>query len=587
MRLRLLTLIGLVTSTAMLSAGAAYAYWSGSVTGTPQANATAATLNAPTVSASASGSTVTLLLGAATGIPATAISYTLTSGSGGNGTGGNCASTYTSATLPSSCNYTGVASGTYTYTLTADVGSSWNQIATSSATVGSQCGSTAYTLGAGVTVNFAMTGGGGGNGGADSGGAAGGAGGGGATMTGTLHNTSASAVNLTLNVGCAGANGANGTTNAGGNGGTASGSPYASGGSGGNGSANGGGGGGGGGAGGGTSSITISSGSPLAIAGGGGGGGGGGNTTNTGAAGGTSTSRSDTSTAATGGTGTNGSQDGGGSGGGGGGVNTPVNGGGAPGNNKGGKAGSAGLSYPLTNATISGVAVAVSSVAAGTNGATGGSIRLYSPLALRGIGGTGAAWQNSSSVQAVPYPAGTTNGDLLFLVVMNDSNTATNTPSGWTEIADQGQTGFRFTVWTKLDGGETSVTVTPPGTSTMAAAVYGYDRPNGYPPNPASAATVQQGTAAAASTMIPSANVTTTQPYSTVISFAAVSKNNALSLTSAQNFSKERSDNFGAPQAEIGIADQVVVSAGAVTSPTWSQGATNLGVWDWATVAYN
>ena len=491
-----------------------------------------------------------------------------------NASGGGCtistyptgvAFTYTSGTTATITSTSGSPAGTYIFCLTASNGISPNATQTFTLTIGAatSCPTTTYTLAGNTTVDYVLLGGGGGTSGS------GGSGGAGATITGTLANTTSSPIGLTLNPGCAGGNGGTGNAGAGG---TPAGSPYASGGSGGAGHGNGH----GGGAGGGSSSIQItSSGALLALAGGGGGGGGS-------ASGGTAITTTSTNTSQTGKNGTSAGSNDSGGGGGGGGAGTSQAGGGAV--NTGGNGG---LSFPNATTTVGGVTVTVGTPTAGSNGGANGSANIYSPLLYRGYGGSGAAWAGTSQTQSVPYPTGTKANDLLFLVIANDSNTATPTPGGWTQIADQGQTGFRYTVWTKLAGAETSVSVTPSTASTMGAVVFGYYRPDGYPPNPAAAATVQQGISSASATMTPSTNVTTTQGYATTISFVGINQNHFLSLSSAQGFTEEFDGDFGAPLAQVGVADQVIPSVGSVTSPTWSQSGSPNPVWAWVTVAYN
>jgi hypothetical protein len=226
--------------------------------------------------------------------------------------------------------------------------------------------------------------------------------------------------------------------------------------------------------------------------------------------------------------------------------------------------------------------------AASSNGASGYAVfglGTSSPL-VYAARGTATTWTASSSAQSVSYPSGTNTDDLLFLVLENTANATPPTVSGWTKIADQGQTNFRFTLWWKLAAGETSVSVTPTGSSTMTAWVVDVTRTSGYPPNPAVAtATVQQGGAAASATFTPSPNVTTNQAFATVISFAAVKAANTLSLSTPQGFTLQNQTNSGG--VALGVAIQFVpTSGGTDTSPTWSQSGT-AAVWAWATVAFD
>jgi hypothetical protein len=117
----LLTVLALFASS--VSAWALYS----SSTFSATANGTAGVLPTPTISGTGLLTTVTLTLGS-TGGTLQPLSYTLSvSPLGGIGTGGTCQSTYTPAsTLPSTCTYTGVLPGLFTYTLTA-VYNSWSK----------------------------------------------------------------------------------------------------------------------------------------------------------------------------------------------------------------------------------------------------------------------------------------------------------------------------------------------------------------------------------------------------------------------------------------------------------------------------
>jgi hypothetical protein len=289
------------------------------------------------------------------------------------------------------------------------------------------------------------------------------------------------------------------------------------------------------------------------------------------------------------------------SGGGGGGGGFASGGGGGGGQTVGsvsdsgaGGGGGCGSSAGQTGFTVSGVTTGTGSGtqggggAASTNGSSGYAVfglGTSSPLVYESRG-TATTWSASSAAKSVSYPSGTQTDDLLFLVLENTANSASPTVSGWTKIADEGQTSFHFTLWWKLSAGETSVSVTPTASSTMTAWVVDINRTSGYPPNPAVATTtVQQGNAAAASTLTPSPNVTTNQAFATVISFAGIKAANTLSLSTAQGFTFQSQTNSGG--VALGIATQfVAASGGSDTSPTWSQSGT-AAVWGWATVAFD
>lgn len=225
-----------------------------------------------------------------------------------------------------------------------------------SITVTAACGNTTFSLPANTTINFTLVGGGGGAGAGNAG-----SGGPGAKLTGTLKNTTGSAVGLTINVGCVGTSGAVPA------GGTPGGAGYATGGVGGSGhdtSSDGGGGGGG------ATSVSITTGGTVLLVAGGGGGGGG--EAGTGSA---STSTSSSSTPATGAAGVSpgnsgGSAGGNGGGGGGGGAGT----GGS--NSAGATGGTGGFSYPASGFSSGGITVTVNTPTAGSNNGAVGSATL-------------------------------------------------------------------------------------------------------------------------------------------------------------------------------------------------------------------
>jgi hypothetical protein len=129
------TLVALASVAAVLSTPAA-AWALFSVNGSSAtATYTAAVLPTPTISATSVSGTVTLTL-TSTGGTVAPLSYTITaSPAGGAGTGGTCQSSYTPASsLPSNCTYTGVAAGSYAYSLTA-VYNTWTQAGTGAACV--------------------------------------------------------------------------------------------------------------------------------------------------------------------------------------------------------------------------------------------------------------------------------------------------------------------------------------------------------------------------------------------------------------------------------------------------------------------
>jgi hypothetical protein len=189
--------------------------------------------------------------------------------------------------------------------------------------------------------------------------------------------------------------------------------------------------------------------------------------------------------------------------------------------------------------------------------------------------------RTSSGSATVQYPVGTEQGDLVLLVQANQADQAITTPTGWAVVADQRMTSpqqFRFTVWSRTAGTETSVTLnTNTNASGTSLWVVRYDRPTGAPAATGAHTAVRQGQAGAVSTLTPSPDVTTTD-VSTVVSIVAIRAENPLSLQTPQGFVL-RGQSLGLGVA-LGVADQPVSSALTVPSPTWAQTGT-AGQWGW------
>lgn len=502
------------------------------------AGVSAATISPPTMfsAAATSSSMVNLSWGA----PATLTGYSL---SQSPGTLAGCTATPSSAAT--SCTATGLTAGTnYTWTLKA-VYNDWASTAVTAATVTFSTVTFSTAGGYSLTVpahdrilDFQLVGAGGGSG------ASGGAGGAGGSSTGVISiPDSATPTQLTVEVGAAGAGGsAQHSPGVGGNNGTGlliggNGAVHQSkGGGGGQGSA----------------VYVVNTSHPIVVAGGGGGGGGGDTTAAGGAGSGGATPPPDpgTSTGGSGG-GTNpgsggsavtsgslpfavsctggaagalatqgsptsgttcslsdaggngatstGTGDSGGGGGGGfaGGGGGGADGSGSHGGGAGGGAGyTGGAQVGAANYTVT---ISSLGTGSGTQGGPGSAgYATFSALGLQSVqySATGAvtAWPNSNSTQTVNYPTTpvTNQNDLLFLVAENSADNAPGgTPSGWTLLADQGQSGMRFSVWWKLAGSSDSsvnLKLNAAGTGVTAAAwVVRYVRQGGYPSNPAAA----------------------------------------------------------------------------------------------------
>jgi hypothetical protein len=209
--------------------------------------------------------------------------------------------------------------------------------------------------------------------------------------------------------------------------------------------------------------------------------------------------------------------------------------------------------------------------------------------------GTASTFTSASNNAIVNYPSGTQTNDLLFLVVDNGVQqaaafSASGNSTGWTQAAapnTNSPSQFEYQVFYHVvSTGETSVNFKI-STSGNGAAVWlvRYRQPSGAPA--LATAAVQSGTSAAAATFTPG-SVTTNAANATAISFAAIRRNNTLSLSTAQSFTFRNaiSATPGSASVAFGAADQVVVTSGSTpTSPTWSQTGT-AAQWAWITLAF-
>ncbi len=200
--------------------------------------------------------------------------------------------------------------------------------------------------------------------------------------------------------------------------------------------------------------------------------------------------------------------------------------------------------------------------------------------------GIGAPVTVTSSTKdlVIPYPAGTASGDLVLLVLVNNASQSSKIDSsGWTDIASPalGGSKMKMDAWWHTAGTETSATMqikTDSGGATAWVLTYK------NMPSPAMAG-VSSGTAASGSSLTPAA-LTTTAPNATVISLVGINAARTLSLATPQGFGLRAAvQNTGGDDRALGVADRYAASAGAVTSPTWTQGATS-SEWTWITVAF-
>jgi len=90
-------------------------------------------------------------------------------------------------------------------------------------------------------------------------------------------------------------------------------------------------------------------------------------------------------------------------------------------------------------------------------------------MAVPTIAASGAGAVSFSTDLNVPYPAGITAGDLLFVHTVISSSVGMNIPAGWTEVRNTGATDPRAQVFRKIaDGTETgNLTISTASSNTV------------------------------------------------------------------------------------------------------------------------
>jgi hypothetical protein len=212
------------------------------------------------------------------------------------------------------------------------------------------------------------------------------------------------------------------------------------------------------------------------------------------------------------------------------------------------------------------------------------SLTVISPVAYAAIGAA-QTW-TTSSAKNVTYPAGTAANDLVLLVLVNNKSTAgPSAPTGWTLLGDVSRGNVDLSVYSRLSGGETFVSLSPsPGNSGASAWVVRYIRASGYPPNPATAATaVVSSSSGGGSTTLTPTMASATVANATMISIVGEAGTSSLSLSSAHGFTRETTQS--STGISMGIGDQLLALTGIPTAPTWSSAVS--GDWGALTIAFH
>jgi hypothetical protein len=225
------------------------------------------------------------------------------------------------------------------------------------------------------------------------------------------------------------------------------------------------------------------------------------------------------------------------------------------------------------------------------------------------FGGLGAATclTNSQNNAVVNYPTGAATGDLVILVVANNTNQLADfsqggDSTGWTEVATPSGSGGPTTYppgpsnnqrlqvfWHVVVAGETSVTLrmqtNSSGVCGWVIDYKGVPSPITQNPNP----TTTFGSSTAATTLTPG-TFTTAAANSLVLNFTEVTAATvtAPTLSTANGFTRDVGTTAqpaaGQPSMGLSVGSRNVAATGAVTSPTWSNTASV--PWAYVTAAW-
>jgi hypothetical protein len=195
--------------------------------------------------------------------------------------------------------------------------------------------------------------------------------------------------------------------------------------------------------------------------------------------------------------------------------------------------------------------------------------------------GTTQTW-TMNATKSVALPAGVASSDLLVMIVVNtfDNGATTDITTatvGWTKqvfVANNiaGDNDLQLAVFTAA-GSAASPSVAINTAHGASARIVSYREGSCTPTWDTSANA--SGTAAASTSVTPT-GISTTVANSMALSIVADRASGAsLSLSSSQSFTIRYTDAPTSLLHTVGLADRLVAIAGAVTSPTWSSGATS------------
>lgn len=176
---------------------------------------------------------------------------------------------------------------------------------------------------------------------------------------------------------------------------------------------------------------------------------------------------------------------------------------------------------------------------------------------------------NSSGNSTVNYPAGTAEGDLLFLVGgQNQTGANFTTPSGWTLLSARSASGYSAELFWRIAGAETSVQLNSTGTANGGTALFVY---KGTAPDSINVTLVENGFT---SNNNPGA---VTAQADSVVAVALILSNGAYTITPSSGYTERADDQaWGGSGGRIGFFDKAITVDGSENpGATTHTGTTN------------
>ena len=192
----------------------------------------------------------------------------------------------------------------------------------------------------------------------------------------------------------------------------------------------------------------------------------------------------------------------------------------------------------------------------------------------------------------VPFPPGTTVGDVLVLVSINGLPSAPPTPAGWSELARVAVSGSDamslFVAWRVADT-SSSVQINPLASASGAVSyVMRFARVAGNTDTPVVATpVVVAGEASPSPVFRPTPDPVTVGTNSTVVSLVATHSTSSVTLAQDRGFVLRQAGTRSPRSEDLtwGVATSRGVAPGVVPAPDWAQ-VDAIGPWAYATFAF-